>query len=272
MQRCASFLAGLLLVALAGCVPAQQHQDTEFQLHRVEAERDSYRRAGDDERARSAALAAQLKTEQRKAASAEAEINALRSRLETLQTERDEYAALIEQRAAAPLSRPEVPASPLPPEVDEALTSFAAKYQQRVWYDRSRGAMSFANDRLFDSGSDVVRSDAHAALHELAELAIRLLPQRFEIVVVGHTDDTPIRQEQTKAQHPTNWHLSVHRAVAVRAVLEQAGVPAARLGVMGYGAERPISGDRARNRRVEVFFVPRGDIRNFDPVRPPGNQ
>lgn len=272
MQRYGLLLAGLLLIALGGCVPVQQQQDTEFQLHRVEAERESYRRASEDERARSAALAGRLKTEQRRLASAQAEINALRSRLETLETERDEYAALVEQRAAAPLTRPDVPASPLPPEVDEALASFATKYQQRVWYERGRGAVSFANDRLFDSGSDVVRSDAQAALHELAELLVRSLPEQFEIVVVGHTDDAPIRQEETKAQHPTNWHLSVHRAIAVRSVLEQAGVPAARLGVMGYGAQRPVSSDRARNRRVEVFCVRRGDVRNFDPVRPPSHQ
>lgn len=261
-------LATLLAVALAGCVPVEQHRKLKLHLQEVEGERDGCQQALRDELAKSADLTERLRNQERVSASADAEVNALRARVETLQRQNDEIAALIEQRASQPLERPAVPAALLPPELDQALQEFAGKFQHRLWYDRGRGAVSFANDRLFESGSDTVRPDAHAALHELAGIAARALPAQYELVVVGHSDDAPITKEETLARHPTNWHLSVHRAIAVKDVLVKAGLPAKRLGVMGYGPYRPVSDDRSRNRRVEVFFTRIGDVQSFAPVRP----
>ena len=262
--------AGLLVCVLAGCVPPEQHRDLNVRLQQAEREREGTRESLDDERGRTVALTERLKENERQAAFAEAEINNLKQRLSEVRTQRDELLAMLEGRTAEPLQRPSVPASSLPPEVDQALEAFAAKFQQRVWYDRGRSAVSFANDQLFAPGSDEVRADAHAALHELAELIDKTLPADFEVVIVGHTDDTPIRKPETLARHPSNWHLSVHRAIAVRAALEKAGVPAARLGVMGYGQYRPAGTDRARNRRVEVFLIHQGEVRSFAPVTAPG--
>ena len=263
-------MAGLLAGTLIGCVPSEQHRDLEFRLQKAESERDKTRTSLADERARTFALTGQLNSEKRQTTFAQAEINNLKQRVGEVQKQRDELVALLEGRTAESLRRPDVSPSPLPPEVDQALKEFAAKFHQRVWYERGRGAVSFANDRLFEPGSDVVRADGHAALHELAAIAAKTLPEEYELVVVGHTDDTPISKPETLAKHPSNWHLSVHRAIAVREVLEKAGLPAARLGVMGYGQYRPASDERARNRRVEIFLVRKGEIRGFAPVKRPG--
>ena len=47
--------------------------------------------------------------------------------------------------------------------------------------------------------------------------------EHFDLVVAGHTDDVPIKKAATKAKHPTNWHLSVHRAISVANVKVTSG-------------------------------------------------
>lgn len=266
VKRLIAVLLPITLLPL-GCAPAQQ-RETEFRLEKTQTERDTVEVALRDERARTAALTERLATEEQRAASAQAEAAAIGERLQTLEKQRNEAVALIEQRTSTPLARPAAPPSILPPDLDDALRVFADKFQHRVCYQRSRGALSFANDQLFDAGSDTVRADAQASLYELAAVAARALPPGFELIVVGHTDDSPISKPETLAQHASNWHLSVHRAIAVKDVLVKTGLPADRFGVMGYGDQRPISTDRARNRRVEIFFVRKGDVQSFAPVKP----
>jgi chemotaxis protein MotB len=262
-------VATLLAVVWMGCATPEQQRALEFRLHKAETDRDACAKLLNDELAKAAALTERLQAEQREAATLRAEKTGSEERIQELQRRIAEYGALLEKRASEPLRRPEVPVSPLPGELDQALQDFASKFKNRVWYDRGRGALSFANDQLFEPGSDVVRADAHAALYEFAAIAARTAPEPFEIVVVGHTDDAPITKDDTRARHPTNWHLSVHRAIAVKDVLEKAGLPPSRFGVMGYGAERPVTDDRAGNRRVEIYVVRKGEIQSPAPVRPP---
>ncbi|MCK5175184.1 MAG: OmpA family protein, partial [Planctomycetes bacterium] len=64
--------------------------------------------------------------------------------------------------------------------------------------------------------------------------------------------------------HPTNWHLSVHRAISVLNVMTQNKVSPKRLSVRGFGEFRPAEPNKAdkkgnaANRRVEIFIVPSG--------------
>ena len=79
-----------------------------------------------------------------------------------------------------------------------------------------------------------------------------------EILVVGHTDSDPIRNNP---RFPTNWHLSVERAKAVAAVMEAVLQTPGRVQVEGRGADEPIAPNTSRegkalNRRVEVFLKP----------------
>ena len=87
----------------------------------------------------------------------------------------------------------------------------------------------------------------------------------FEVVVVGHTDDRPVTRSETKAKHPTNWHLSAHRAIAVANILWKNGYQSSRVGVMGCGEYRPAADNsteagRGQNRRVEIYLIPTGSV------------
>ena len=87
----------------------------------------------------------------------------------------------------------------------------------------------------------------------------------FDVIVVGHTDTTPIRKASTRQEHKTNWHLSAHRAIAVSVILIKNPFPATRLGDMGYGEYRPIADNssaagKAKNRRVEMYLVPQNKM------------
>lgn len=261
--------AGAIL-ALSGCAAPDKQRDTEFQLHKAEEEREALRLQLGGERARSAALQKRAEADEADLVTSRAEVGALHEQAERLNQRIKELQVPLEQMKTRELTRPSVPASPLPPKTDEALQALAGKFGDRVWYERGRGAISFANDRLFDPGSDAVRADAHAALHELAGVLATPELADYEVIVVGHTDSSPITKPETLAQHPTNWHLSVHRAIAVKDVLVKAGLPVERLGVMGYADNRPVATDPARNRRVEVFIVREGGVQAFQPVLPGG--
>ncbi len=261
---------GLLLICAGGCTPAAETRALQVTLHKVEQERDELLRQCGSQGATLADLRQRTEAGERNWRTSQAELNNLRQRAAQLERVEQEYAALTAERRSRLLQRPTVPASPLPPATDDALQALAARLPKRVWYERGRGGLSFANDRLFESGSDRVRADAHASLHELAGILATLPAGDFEVVIVGHTDAAPITKPETLAAHPSNWYLSVHRAIAVKDVLVNAGLPASCIGVMGYAQHRPISGGHAQNRRIEVFIVRKGAVQSFEPVTPRG--
>jgi type VI secretion system protein ImpK len=76
------------------------------------------------------------------------------------------------------------------------------------------------------------------------------------VVVVGHTDNVPIRT----ARFPTNQDLSRARAASVRTVMAEVMADPARLAVEGRADTQPIASNaddagRARNRRVEILLL-----------------
>jgi len=111
---------------------------------------------------------------------------------------------------------------------------------------------------FFDSGSADITSTMEGMMAKLVPV-LKKLSEKQDIVVEGHTDDRPIRNEY----FDSNWELSTARATSVaRMLIDKYGLPAARMGAIGYGEHRPVvpndSPDhRAKNRRV-VFFVKMG--------------
>ena len=95
----------------------------------------------------------------------------------------------------------------------------------------------------------------------------------FDVLIVGHTDDLPILRPETLAKHPTNWHLSAHRAISVQRVFAEANLSSTRLAVMGFGEYRPLEPNKPNqkgnsvNRRVEIYIIPSGQIRTV-PAQP----
>jgi len=80
--------------------------------------------------------------------------------------------------------------------------------------------------------------------------------QSYKIIVSGHTDDTPI---QTNL-FPSNWELSLARALGVAKFLMDQGIDPRRISVEGFGQYQPIADNenpetRQSNRRVEISLI-----------------
>ncbi len=159
---------------------------------------------------------------------------------------------------------------PLPPDVASALESLSLSYPSLLAFDSRRGMLRFASDFTFNLGSDALKSDAMATIVPLAGILNSQMAALLEVRIVGHTDTVAIKRADTRRRHPSNLHLSVHRAIAVRDALVDSGVQPARIEVAGDGEFRPIvpNGPRgaAENRRVEIFLAPLPQT--VEPVRP----
>jgi type VI secretion system protein ImpK len=108
-------------------------------------------------------------------------------------------------------------------------------------------------DGLFDSGSDVVRQTQVPVIQIVAG-ALAEIPG--QVLITGHTDDQPIRS----IRFPSNWHLSKHRAEAVRDILAVTVEPERLLAEPRSSNEPIVSNstpeNRALNRRVEITLFP----------------
>jgi len=109
---------------------------------------------------------------------------------------------------------------------------------------------------IFDVGKDVLKPQIMSILRILVQTAISL--RISEVVIEGHTDDTPIHNER----FPSNWELSSARALQVVKTFQRLGFPPERLMGVGYGEFRPRkklppdagSEAKAVNRRVEIIL------------------
>jgi chemotaxis protein MotB len=152
----------------------------------------------------------------------------------------------------------------LPVELSTALEDFAKQNPDLIEYDSVRGLVKFKSDLLFDKGSDNVSSAAQTAIKTLTGILNGDQAKQFDIKVAGHTDDIPIKRPETRTAHPTNWDLSVDRALAVLKLMETDGIASVRLSACGYGEYRPIEANapnkagNPKNRRVEIYIVPKG--------------
>jgi chemotaxis protein MotB len=147
----------------------------------------------------------------------------------------------------------------LDPATDLALSRLAAQYPDLIQYDAERGMLRFASDLTFRSGSDEVEPRAREVLGRLAQILRTPDASAYDAIIVGHTDSQRI-SARTAQRHPTNMHLSAHRAISVRRVLGEQGVPWEKMQAAGWGEFRPrvqntASGNTPENRRVEVFLA-----------------
>jgi chemotaxis protein MotB len=154
----------------------------------------------------------------------------------------------------------ELELGPLPEDIEAAITDLVMQHPEMLTFDPRLGMLRFSSDLTFDLGSTELTPDAIATIETLASILTASNALDLEVRVVGHTDNVPIRRAETKRNHPTNVHLSVHRAIAVRDVIVRSGVAADRLLVAGYGETQPIVANGPRgaveNRRVEIFLAP----------------
>ncbi len=114
----------------------------------------------------------------------------------------------------------------------------------------------FSDPVLFDEGKDDLKPLALPILRKVVELALKT--EAEEIMIEGHTDDTPINTER----FPSNWELSAGRALKVLRFFQSEKYPPEKLVAVGYGEYRPLVKmpktasvkEKAVNRRVEILL------------------
>ncbi|MDR3627331.1 MAG: OmpA family protein [Ignavibacteriaceae bacterium] len=110
------------------------------------------------------------------------------------------------------------------------------------------------DDILFPSGSSELATYSVTILNRLAGI-LKELPN--DIRIEGHTDNVPINT----ASFPSNWHLSVARALnTAYYLINSEGLNPEKVSIVGNSEYKPISTNetmegRASNRRVDIVII-----------------
>ena len=138
--------------------------------------------------------------------------------------------------------------------VSEAIEERGLKAELEVTVSTRGILVNISEAVLFDSGRAEIKVEGRQLLDLVAGV---LMTFENEVEVQGHTDNRPINT----ARYPTNWELSVDRAVSVvRYMTDVHGITPGRLKAAGYGEFRPVAPNntaenRALNRRVNLLII-----------------
>ncbi len=186
----------------------------------------------------------------------------LEEKLKALEHDKTQLAASAEQlkanldQTSAELSRLKATYDSL----EDKLKAEIGRGDIRLSQAGDRIQVDLVDKILFNSGEAALSDRGQEVLGRLASV-LKTIDDK-QIQVSGHTDDSPITSEELRKQFPSNWELSVARAVnVVRQLSEVGGVPAQRLLAAGYGQFHPLAGNatpagRAQNRRIEILLTP----------------
>jgi chemotaxis protein MotB len=143
--------------------------------------------------------------------------------------------------------------------LQEKMKDEIAKGDIRLSQSGGKLRVDLVDKILFDSGEAVISKRGEGVLARVGGVLAAMDDKQIQ--VSGHTDSNPI-SEKLASQFPTNWELSVSRAInVVRFLEEKANVPAKNLIASGYGQHHPVASNksaagRARNRRIEILLTP----------------
>ena len=146
---------------------------------------------------------------------------------------------------------------------DKLMKSLEADFEIQVTRTQQGIRLSFEDQILFDFGKADINPAGHRLLDQVAK-AIKKV--RDSVRVEGHTDNIPIQT----ARFPSNWELSVARAVnVVKYFAEVCHIDPHRLSAVGYGESRPVVANdtpahRMKNRRVEILLITEGKQENVE--------
>ncbi len=120
----------------------------------------------------------------------------------------------------------------------------------------TRGIQLTLDDQLlFSSGKAALTAEGKKLLGQVAAI---IGPLDRNIRVEGHTDNVPI----STGRYPSNWELSIARAIAVvNQLIQPGGIEPQRLSAAGYADSKPRAANdtpanRSKNRRVEIILGP----------------
>ncbi|MBI4717712.1 MAG: OmpA family protein [Planctomycetes bacterium] len=259
-----TFFLGFVAMAAGGCVSLDDHNRLKQKQRLVEADNVTLRTELEDERKVNDNLRNRVNSLEREAMTKDELLANLRKENDLLDGMRRMTQSELE-KAAGRLGPITIEGSRLPPQLDSAIKRFADEHPTEVVYDAARGNVKWKADLIFPLGSDVVKESSMEALRGFTEILKSSAAADFEAIIIGHTDTRPIQRPETRAKHPTNWHLAAHRAISVSNVLQKYGYWPQRIMVAGCGEYRPVADNtteagNAMNRRVDVYLVPVGSI------------
>lgn len=194
------------------------------------------------------------RTAEEKLAALDTEKTQLSTQLSQLSSERDQLSQAVQEKDAE-LARIKATYQDL----EEKMKAEIADGEIRLSQAEGRIQVDLVDKILFDSGEANLTERGAGVLARLGAVLVGV--EGRTVQVSGHTDDSPPSQ-RLAATFPTNWELSVARAVnVVRFLQEKANVPARRLVAAGYGETHPVASNaspkgRARNRRIEILLIP----------------
>ncbi len=132
----------------------------------------------------------------------------------------------------------------------------------QVTFDTDGVAIEFSDRLVFGVGS-AEPNPSFATTTEQVMSLIAKSPDRYRIVLEGHTDDTPLSGLGT---FKSNWDLSAARGVALLRQFQKRGVAEQRMSVVSLAHTRPkvpiegkngvqLEAARAANRRVVIRLL-----------------
>jgi chemotaxis protein MotB len=151
-------------------------------------------------------------------------------------------------------------------DLEQALNPDGQQIPISVTQNERGVTVHIMEELLFASGSADIKQASLPALDTLAGVIKKL---RNDLRVEGHTDNVPI----STVQFPSNWHLSVSRALNVAYYLIQKhGLKQERVSVVGYSEFHPLvpndsPASRSRNRRVDIVILAPGTAQRSAPAQ-----
>jgi chemotaxis protein MotB len=117
--------------------------------------------------------------------------------------------------------------------------------------------VNVSQDILFDSGSAALDKNGTTVL---SKVATELKKSSHQILVIGHTDNKPIRPALSR-QYPSNWELAGARAASVVRLFAHSGLQSKRMLAVSVADSQPVAPNsteegRAKNRRIEIRLRP----------------
>ncbi len=156
------------------------------------------------------------------------------------------------------------PAPPPPAAAPAAATSTAARLRGFLAPEIAQGLVEvledpqsitirIANRNMFGSGAATLNSGYGPLLDRIGAA---LQDEPGKVLVIGHTDDQPIRT----ARFPSNWQLSTARAETVAQAIKAKLSDPGRVRAEGHADTEPVAPNttpegRQRNRRTDIVLI-----------------
>jgi chemotaxis protein MotB len=174
--------------------------------------------------------------------------------LNKIEVFKDRYRKIVEEKKGVDINNLEILEDILAPEDDTEHDEMLESLKEVISISQDeRGVILTLQDMvLFDPGEAEIKPIVFPLLDWIAEV-LDSIPN--DVLIMGHTDNVPIRSERYRS----NWELSLYRALNVHTYfVEKKGLSPERFAVGGYGDLRPrfpnnIKEGRQKNRRVEII-------------------